>query len=257
MKSFSKYLMFSGLALVLLLAWTKPFEASATQQVDDGLKRALVTYATARAMHAGVSALQGTQVNASPAGIGATFSPGQLLAPVAELLKQFSDLMLLVAVALGLQKLLISLGTAQLLTLTLTLTAVVWGWLRLRQTTPPTGLTKVLILLVMVRFALPLAALGSEQIYKSLIHSSYQQSQAAIDAEFNNLPVSDHTNSSYWDRLKQIPQEKYTALKDKVEQATEHIVTLMAIFILQTIVTPVLLLFGFFWLTRQLLWPTS
>lgn len=256
MKSFSKYLLFSGLALVLLLAWIKPFEANATQQVDDGLKRALVTYATARAMHAGVSALQGTQVNASPAGIGATFSPGQLLAPVAELLKQFSDLMLLVAVTFGLQKLLISLGTAQLITVMLTLSVLAWGLLRWRQVDPPTWLTKVLILMVLVRFALPLTALGSEQIYQSFVHSSYQQSQAAIEAEFNNSPVSDHTNNSYWDRLKQIPHEKYTALKGKVEQATEHIVTLMAIFILQTIVTPLLLLFGFFWMTRQLLWPS-
>ncbi len=256
MTSLTKYLLVCGLAFILALAWSKPFEASANQQVDDGLKRALVTYATARAMHAGVSALQGTQVNASPAGIGATFSPGQLLAPVAELLKQFSDLMLLVAVAFGLQKLLLTLGGAQLLTLTLTLTAVAWAIGRLRQSSPPVWLTKVLIMLVLLRFALPLAALGSEQVYQSFIHNTYQQSQAAIDTEFKTSLIADNTKLSYWDRLKQIPQEKYTDMKSKVEQATEHIVTLMAIFILQTIVTPVLLLFGFFWLTRQLLWPT-
>jgi hypothetical protein len=99
-----KYLTRIGVLLlvvgVLACAWLQPLDGPAQQQVDDGLQRALVTYGSARVLHALVSVVQGTEISASPAGVGATFTPGQALAPAAEMLKQFSDLMLFVCVAL-------------------------------------------------------------------------------------------------------------------------------------------------------------
>ena len=79
-------------AVIVTISWFTPMDVLSTGQTDAGLKRALVTYGTARLLHGAVSALQGTQIDAAPAGIGLTFSPGQILAPVAEMLKQFADL---------------------------------------------------------------------------------------------------------------------------------------------------------------------
>src|SRR4051812_4241428 len=85
-------------AVVVVCSWLHPLDGRATEKVDAGLEKAMVTYGTARLLHGSISVLQGTQVNAEPGGIGATFSPGQVLAPAAEMLKQFSDVMLVVCV---------------------------------------------------------------------------------------------------------------------------------------------------------------
>jgi len=64
---------------ILALAWLRPMDRHARDQVDLGFQRAAVTYGTARLLHGAVSVMQGTQVNAEPAGVGATFTPGQVL----------------------------------------------------------------------------------------------------------------------------------------------------------------------------------
>jgi hypothetical protein len=64
------------------------------EKVDAGLKRALVSFATARALNGVISVVQGTEIVAQPLGVGVTLTPGQLLAPINELVKHFSDLML-------------------------------------------------------------------------------------------------------------------------------------------------------------------
>ncbi|MCU0929027.1 MAG: hypothetical protein MUE62_07545, partial [Burkholderiaceae bacterium] len=65
------------LGLLVVLAWWAPLDAAAERQVDAGLKRALATFAAARALNALISVAQGTEVALEPAGVGVTFTPGQ------------------------------------------------------------------------------------------------------------------------------------------------------------------------------------
>ena len=65
--------------LVFVGCWVAPIDAPARAQVNDGLKRALTTFAAARALGAVVSVAQGTQVDATPGGVGVSFAPGQAL----------------------------------------------------------------------------------------------------------------------------------------------------------------------------------
>src|SRR5579862_3120530 len=111
------------LVVVVLGAWLAPIDQDATRSADAGLKRALVTYASVRVMHGIISALQGTQVDAAPAGIGVVLAPGQLLAPASEMLRQVADWMLLVCVSFGVQKLLIAIGGHVAVSALLTVTA--------------------------------------------------------------------------------------------------------------------------------------
>ena len=116
-----------ALALVLLVcSWIAPMDAPAMTQVDAGLKRALVSFASARALNGLLSVLQAAQVDIKPAGIGVTLSPGQLLAPVNELVKHFADLMLLACVAFGIQKVLISISGYWVVSGALTVVALAW-----------------------------------------------------------------------------------------------------------------------------------
>lgn len=254
---------------VVACAWWHPLEARASERVGEGLKKALATYATARILHGAVSVLQGTQVNAEPAGVGATFSPGQVLAPVAEMLKQFSDVMLIVCVAFGIQKVLITLGSHAAVASVLTVVALGWLWAAMGERRPPAWLSKIFLLLVMVQFAVPLTLLGSDQIFQRFLAAEYQQSQQSIDlgaseAARTREPVTiELKDRNVFERLKDWYDNKttgavaqYQAIKQIAANVTEHIVRLIALFVLQTIILPLLLLWALYAMTRTLLrWP--
>lgn len=251
-------------AAILACSWLSPLDKPALQQVDSGLKRALVTYSTARLLHGAVSVLQGTQVNASPAGVGATLTPGQILVPAAEMLKQFSDLMLLVCVSFGIQKLMITMGGFEALSIALSVTAVGWTLHYLWQKRPPAWLTKMFIVLLMVRFAIPLTVLGTDVLFQAFMAHEYQSSQAAISSvSTEKTPPASASASpaavtpgllgkikSWMGQPMTNAIGHYEEIKTAVERAVAHMVTLIGIFMLQTLVIPLLLLWGLYGLAR-------
>lgn len=88
--------------------------------------------------------VQGTQISAQPFGVGVNLTPGQLLAPLSELVKHFSDLMLAASVAFGIQKVLITIGSYWLLSLVQTGAAVGWTWFYFRSAHAPAWLSPAL-----------------------------------------------------------------------------------------------------------------
>lgn len=257
-------------AAVLACAWLRPLDGPAQRQVDDGLQRALVTYGSARVLHALVSVVQGTEISASPAGVGATFTPGQALAPAAEMLKQFSDLMLFVCVAFGVQKLLIIVGAFWLSSLALTLVLGGWLALYLRQAPTPVWLKKLALVLLLVRFAVPLSLMGSALVFAQILHTPYLESQAALggltakatsDTAAVTKPAPaeapgmlDSVKKWFGDKAA-MATEKLDSLRQAVADAAEHLVRLMAVFLLQTIVLPLLLVLGLWGALRAVLRP--
>ena len=97
------------------------------QQVDAGLKRALVSFATAWALNGVISVAQGTEIALQPAGVGVTLAPGQLLDPVNNLVEQFAQLMLIASVALGVEKILIGIGSDWTMSLALTIVTLMFS----------------------------------------------------------------------------------------------------------------------------------
>lgn len=251
-----------SIAAMILCSWLKPLDSPATQQVDAGLKRALVSFATARALNAVISVVQGTQISVQPAGIGATLTPGQLLAPVNELVKHFSDLMLVASVAFGIQKVLITISGYWAISFVLTATAIFWAAFYFQQRHPPAWLSKMLVVLLMLRFAIPVVALGSDMLSQRFLAADYVASQQAIDTasgQAEKIHSPDSTTSGNLSFLEKIKswvgkiydiKDNFENLKRAVEQATEHIVKLMVIFILQTLVIPIFLLWGLYAIVR-------
>ena len=98
------------MAALVACAWLAPLDAPATRQIDAGLKRALLTFAAARALNSVISVAQATEVSLQPLGVGVTLAPGQLLDPVNDLVELFSNLMLAASVSFGVQKILIGMA---------------------------------------------------------------------------------------------------------------------------------------------------
>ena len=249
-------LLLLAMLAVLLGAWLAPLDEPATQQVDAGLKRALVSFAAARALNAVISVAQGTEVSVQPLGVGVTLTPGQLLDPVNDLVEQFSNLMLMASVAFGIQKMLISMGSYWLISLLLSVSAVGWAVFQIRGQRAPGWLRRLLVVALMLRFAIPVVTLGSDLLWQKFLAADYEASQQVLGsatgqvASINPALPQESVQPGWLDRMKgwvtpdgEI-KARFEKLKQAAEQAVEHIIKLIVIFLLQTLVIPLLLLWG-------------
>lgn len=252
-----------AVAAMVAGAWLAPLESVANQQVDAGLKRALISFASARALNAIISVAQGTEVAIQPAGVGVNLAPGQLLDPLNDLVEQFSQLMLAASIAFGIEKVLISIGAHWVISLVLTATAIGWAACHLRQHAPPIWLTRILVLLLMTRFAMPLAIIGSDLLFQEFMAADYQSSQGVIDSASSQLdrlnppaPLAAE-DQGMLDKLKGWLSQnadvktRLGSLKNAAEQAIERIIKLMVIFLLQTLLLPLFLLWALWGVTRR------
>ena len=250
------------MAAIVVCSWLGPLDTPATEQIDAGLKRALISFATARALNGVISVVQGTQVSAQPFGVGVNLTPGQLLAPLSELVKHFSNLMLAASIAFGIQKVLISIGGYWLISLVLTAVALGWMWFHFRRVQPSALLSRTVVILLMLRFAIPLVTIGTDLLSQKFLVADYVSSQRAIEPSSGQvailnppIPASSEAQGT-WDKVKDWIAKgadvkmHFETLKKMMEQAIEHIVRIMVIFMLQTLVIPLLLLWGLYGVLR-------
>lgn len=256
------------LVAILFLSWTSPLDAMSTEQVDAGLKRALVTFATARMLNAVISVAQGTDVAIEPAGIGVKFAPGEILDPINDLVEKFSTLMLFASIAFGIQKILITLGGHSVVSATLSAAVVLWSAWHLSGRHIPEWCTKLLLITLALRFAVPLVTVGSNELFQQFLAKDYGQSQTVLEsgaANVMNMATLDaqpqtQENRSLLDRWKEMApninvKERLAHIQDSAELWTEKMINLMVVFLLQTLIFPLLLLWGLASFAKSLLVP--
>lgn len=254
-------------ALTISCAWLAPVDSAASQHVDAGLKRALISFATARALNGVISVAQGTQVAIEPGGVGVNLAPGELLDPLNDLVEQFADLMLAASVAFGVERILISIGAHQTVSIALTLAILFWGALRWYRGTSPAWLSRALLLILMVRFALPITLIGTDLLFNQFMLKDYQSSQYAIDdttAKIDELaPATSGEPQGMIDKFKGwVAQNtdlkaRLAGLRQAAENTTEHVIKLMAIFVLQTLILPIFLLWSLWHLAKRVFADTQ
>lgn len=254
-----------AVAIMVACSWLAPLDSLANQQVDIGLKRALISFATARALNAVISVAQGTEVAIEPGGVGVVLTPGQLLDPINDLVETFSTLMLVASISFGVQKVLIAIGAHQLVSLLLSIVALGWAFFYLRQQASPAWLSRLFIILLMTRFALPIVTLGSDLLFQKFMAADYQTSQQNIDSASAQMGKPDAPvvaapnegpgviqNIKTWWRQNTDENTQFKNLKQSAEQAIEHIVKLIVIFLLQTLLIPLLLLWALYGVAQKM-----
>lgn len=264
--SVERFFLVVVLVIALASAWLKPLDVVATEQVDAGLKRALVSFGTARALNAIISVAQGTDIAIEPAGIGVKLAPGQILRPVNDLVGQFAELMLAASVAFGAMKVLISIGSFWGISLLMSAVAIAWFAVRWRGADSPSWLTSTMLVLLMVRFAVPLVTVGSDAVFHKFLSSDYSASQSAIDGNAEQLaslsPPSNGASagSAVIDRINGWLSQGVNAVGSRLEnfkhsasQVTEHIVKLIVVFLMQTVVVPLFLFWALFRIGKAIL----
>lgn len=243
-----------GLAVALGCAWLAPLDASATRYVEAGLQRALVSFASARTLAAVIGVVQGTQVAVEPGGVGVILAPGRILEPINDLAEQFSLLMLAASVSFGIQLALIKFGAFWGISLLLTMVALAWVWTSWHRNSAHEWTTRLLLALLLVRFAMPLIALGSEAAFQLFLQNDYTAGQAGIEQSSGQLAgISERAadapgDESVSDKMKRWwssgidIKKRFAELKETAGHAIEHIIKLIVVFLLQTLVLPLLLL---------------
>jgi cytochrome bd-type quinol oxidase subunit 2 len=232
----------------------------------------LVSFASARALNALISVAQETEIAIEPAGVGVTLAPGQILDPLNDLVERFGDLMLGASIAFGVQKLLISIGASWVLSLILTIVAaatiiLLWRGKENAEPAPiPAWMLRLLTALIVVRFALPVVTIGNELLFQAFLAKDYKQGQEAVTLwtdKAENMaaaPQAKQNTSTYenfkaWLAQNVNIRERLDRFRASAEQTTEHVIKLMAIFLVQTVLAPL----AFLWLlmrgARQLLDP--
>lgn len=117
-----------------------------------------------------------------------------------------------------------------------------------------------MVLLILRFSAIPVVTIGTDWLSNQFIAEDYATSQAAIERasgeiENANPGSSPAANNGWWGKVTDSPHSlpfipNFAAMKQAAEQATEHMTRLMAIFLLQTLVVPLLLLWGLYGVAR-------
>ncbi|MCZ2498555.1 hypothetical protein GN316_17475 [Xylophilus sp. Kf1] len=260
------------LVAVMLGAWVFPPDTFAQAQTQVGLDRAVTTFATARALHAALSVAQGTQIAVEPGGVGAVFAPGQALKPVTELVEQFSTLMLAACIALGVQLLMLKIGAHVAVSVAVSLAVAAWVLLRLRpgadlRAGAARRLLPVLVLLLLVRFSVPLMAMGNEAIFRLFLQDEYTQARDRIALPDNAAAAARPTDrpGGFMDSMKDLLERGRSTVeqaRNGVQQmqqfagrAVDHLLRLLAVFVLQVLVLPLLFFWGLWRALKALTGP--
>lgn len=236
---------------------------------EQAFKRALVTFAVARTLNGVISVAQGTEVAIEPAGVGVNFSVGQVLDPINDLVERFSSVMLVATSSLGLQNVLLRISGWWGISLLVTAAAVMAVVLLWRPGSVAAWaealVLRVLLIAVFFRFAVPFLIIGSNVVFDTFLASEQAAATNALEATRVDIQAINEDaapaapgDQSLVERLGSMLDDsmrsmdvgsRLEALKERVSNATEHIINLIVIFGLQTVILPLV----FVWLFAELL----
>lgn len=245
------------------------------EYTDRGFKRALVTFAVARSLNGVISVAQGTEVAIQPAGIGLNFAPGQILDPINDLVERFSWVMLASSTSLGIQKVLMGIFASPGFTLLLgaallLLVSLLWSPGAAAERMRPL-LYKSAIVLLLLRFSIPVVALVSEGVFRLFLEEQYVASSEQIEQTAQEIghinrsteraasgladeTIVDKAMRYYESATSQMDvQGHIERYKAAAAEASEHAINLIVIFVLQTLLLPLLFLWIIIRLFRHLM----
>ncbi|MDH3999001.1 MAG: hypothetical protein OET90_09215, partial [Desulfuromonadales bacterium] len=246
--------------------------------------RAASAFAIARTFNAIVSVFQGSELQLEPGGVGVSLALGAALDPANDLVERFSWVMLVSLTSLGVQKVLIEITpfVSVQIVLTLALLSMLIGlWLPRKMTGRLMRMGRVLLFVaILLRFAVPAMAYLNNQIYVAFLEQNYDQSIESLGQTVSRLEqhqldglilqtgedaASSQTGEgqSWWDRTlttmgQAVDQSskmldvrtKLAVIKQAALELIDKIVDLIVVFVLSTIVLPLLFFWGLLKLGR-------
>ena len=253
----SNYLKETALVLlslaVIYLSSFASIDASAKKKIDDSFSQALGVFATAKALNAVISVVQGTEVG--PPGV--TITIGEVVDPINDLVERFSWVMLASLSSLGIQKILFNIVTCKGFDIFLISLLVIFNIIFIFRKTKFQKvwipLFKIVILVVFIRFSMPLMAFANDFVYNNFVKNEYSvtKSESTLNSTKEKIGSLDDEKASFFSSS--YYTKKLERFKTLVSKASDNIVDLIIVFVFQTMLFPLIFLFALYKLAGRLL----
>ena len=273
----AQWLLISLLVLAVFLSSFSSVDRYAEQEYESLFQRALITFALARTLNGLISAVQGTELALQPAGVGVTLTPGEVLDPVNDLVERFSWIMLGATLSLGVQQVLLEMGQWWGMRMLVALFGLTWLWFLWRRQKHDDNsnevlsryLSRALLLVLFLRFAVPLAIIANETVYTLFLESRYEESTQVIEnagAQIEQATAAEREAEGEEETgfLESIGlsfdsareslsfQQRLDRITERASDLIEHLLQLSVVFIFQTGVFPIAFLWIFLRLFQQI-----
>jgi hypothetical protein len=252
----------------------------AEEYFENAAKNAFIAFAAARAFNAAISVIQDIEITP----VLVSIPIGQILDPANDLIERFSLVMLISTVSLGMQLILMKigywLGFKILLTISLGVLLIsLWASEEREIKYLKIGL-KLIIISIIIRFCIPIAGMATGRIDDLFLEQKTKESIEALKTattEIENLEivgedqiekmnveeeVQGEEEPSMWDKFRGAYNgakeqmnisKKMAQIKDTVVNTVDYILDLIVVFLLQTIIIPIMVIWVLFRLTQNLL----
>ncbi len=272
----------TGLAFAVILSSLSVVDEFAKDDLDSLFQRALISFAMARTLNGVISAVQGTEVALQPAGVGLTLTPGEILDPINDLVERFSWIMLGATISLGIQQVMLDVGHWWGLRITLLALSLAWLAIRIfrvRKSSANPGTLEVFLMYAIIaglfiRFAVPVALIANEAVYRLFLESRYLSSTQELESAGKAIEGIESGKGSGSDSNGRAPtsatqsifgkafegarktldfEQRLKDIKNRTGNMIEHLVQLSVVFILQTGILPLLFLWMLLSIFRSIL----
>ncbi len=218
---------------------TNGVEQESVKYLDDSMHRAGAAFLIARALNATISVMQSFTITPF---IG-ELSLGEILDPINDLVERFSWIMLIVTVSLGIQKLFLEIGATIDLTWVIVpalffILISLFTKMQISKHRLRLFAYKLLLLVLVIRFAVPITGLIGSYVSSQFLAERHDYAMQSI--EKSRVKMADF---SFQDAAT-APKESFTQLQKDSERMVEQIITLITIFLFETVLFPLLILWG-------------
>jgi len=234
-------------------------DEAADRYFSESIHSATLAYATVRGVNAVVSVAKESRIELSPTGVGVSLAAGQILDPIDDMAERLSSLLVAAIVSVGIQKIGYELGKAVSLQLValLLLIALPLIWLNgAGSSLILQWLLKGCLLLLMLRFMLPLSAMLSDAIYESALRPNIEAATdrlSIVSSGYAELSNSEQQEDEGILSLSAAAADKARAIRQTfsrlVEQAENIVSSLVdlatayaALFVIQVLLLPLTML---------------
>ncbi|ALM52073.1 hypothetical protein [Halomonas huangheensis] len=215
------------IAALVTLCWLSVLDRATQRQVESATTQALVAFAAARGLNAGISVLQSTEV-----GVGVTTHPFEALDPFNDLVEDYSSIMKLAIGSLIGQTLLLEISSSLVFKLALTLSAAIFLVCLWWRPDAASRAWKLFASVALVRFLVLLALLVNIMIDQAFLDEPTEQNMTEVrvlasDVQATNAGTSnDHLDTAERESLETERDELQTRrneLHTRLVEANRHV----------------------------------
>ena len=235
----SQWCLLLVLAGLVGLSWLGTLDTISGDYVGASLLDAGIIYGTARGINALVSALQGTELDLWLV----TFSIGELLDPVNDLIERFSGVMTIAITSLVIQQLLLVIVSDATFSAVLTLLAlVVAATVLVNKTGSYKVFLKIFLVVALLRFSLSLVVIANLWVDQAFLPDSNAAEFRVMQDFEADLGGVDRMVRGEGDRSAIAGQ--FTRLQQKFDRFVDSSLHLMGALLLKAVIVPVLFLWA-------------